>query len=343
MLGFRSFALLLSLLAQVAVARSNFIVVAHRGASGYAPEHSVVAVAMAHQMGVDYIEPDLVMSKDGILIVLHDTILEQTTNVAEIFPNRHRKDGHFYAVDFRWSELRRLDLRPRPRYLADESAGGTPRSAAQKEQPEWRFPPGFKLAGLKIQSFQDFLQLVEGLNRSSNRHIKIVPELKDPEFHSKYSLDIVKAFFRTLAKNPYWTAENVVLQCFDPRTLKRVRSEKLFAGKLLQLIEQENDGSGIDYVRMLSPEGLEEISRYAELVGPAIMSLYSVDSAGVFKPTQALRNLEKSKLQAIPYTHRTDQLPASINEKDLFRALKKSNSITGVFTDFPDRVIKWFR
>ncbi len=327
-------------------AREPFWVVAHRGASGYLPEHSSPAVALAHGFGADFIEPDLILSKDGVLAVVHDVILEESTNVAEIYPTRRRKDGHYYAIDFRWNELKNLELRAREPYLSKEtkeSKDNSNRSSAQKEQLEWRFPKELNVSAMRIMSFEDYLNLVEGLNRSRNQNTKIIPELKEPEFHSKYGKDIVSAFFKVLKRHPYWGPENVVIQSFDPRTLMRIRTGKLFDGKLLQLIEFENDGKGIDYVRMLTPEGLSEIATYAEYVGPSLKSLFAMTPDGKIKGSEILKILEKTSLKAIPYTHRTDQLPAIFDEEHLFKAIKRSSAIVGLFTDFPDRAIAYFR
>ena len=84
------------------------IVVAHRGASGYLPEHTLEAKAMAYAMGADYIEQDVVMTKDDQLIVIHDITLDRTTDVAEKFPGRARADGKHYAIDFTLAEIRQL-------------------------------------------------------------------------------------------------------------------------------------------------------------------------------------------------------------------------------------------
>lgn len=84
------------------------IVIAHRGASGYLPEHTLPAKAMAYAQGADYLEQDLVMTKDDQLVVLHDHYLDRVTDVAERFPDRARKDGRFYAIDFTLDEIRSL-------------------------------------------------------------------------------------------------------------------------------------------------------------------------------------------------------------------------------------------
>ena len=92
---------------------SSPIVIAHRGASGYLPEHTLAAKAMAHAMGAGFIEQDVVLSRDGAAIVLHDIHLDSTTNVAQCFPDRARTDGRFYAIDFDLQEIRQLRVHER--------------------------------------------------------------------------------------------------------------------------------------------------------------------------------------------------------------------------------------
>jgi glycerophosphoryl diester phosphodiesterase len=87
------------------------LVIAHRGASGYLPEHTLEAAAFAYAQGADFIEQDLVMSRDDVLVVCHDITLETKTDVARVFPERKRPDGRYYAVDFSWAELRTLRVR----------------------------------------------------------------------------------------------------------------------------------------------------------------------------------------------------------------------------------------
>ena len=88
-------------------------VVAHRGASGYLPEHTLASKAMAHAMNADYIEQDIVLSKDDIPIVIHDILLDDVTNVLEKYPNRKREDGKYYVIDFTFEELKKLEVTER--------------------------------------------------------------------------------------------------------------------------------------------------------------------------------------------------------------------------------------
>jgi len=89
------------------------LVIAHRGASGYLPEHTLAAYAMAYALGADFIEPDLVRTRDGAFICLHDIHLEPTTDVEDVFPDRKREDGRWYAADFDLAEVRRLGAHER--------------------------------------------------------------------------------------------------------------------------------------------------------------------------------------------------------------------------------------
>ena len=103
-----------ALLAGVAhAAETRPLVIAHRGASGYLPEHTLAAKAMAHGQGADFIEQDLVLTKDNVPVVLHDVHIDTVTDVAKVFPERKRADGRFYALDFTVAELKRLRLSER--------------------------------------------------------------------------------------------------------------------------------------------------------------------------------------------------------------------------------------
>ena len=114
------------------VSRQGKLVIAHRGASGYLPEHTLEAKAMAYAQGADFIEQDLVMSKDDQVIVLHDIYLDTVTNVQEVFPGRARPDSRYYVVDFTLAELRQLSVTERVTLLDG------PRTAVFEQ----RFPVG---------------------------------------------------------------------------------------------------------------------------------------------------------------------------------------------------------
>lgn len=131
------------------------IVIAHRGASGYLPEHTLQGVAMAYQMGADFIEPDCVLSKDNVPVVVHDTHIDTISDVAKKFPDRKRKDGRYYAIDFTVAELKTLAVSER-----FDPASGKP------VYPK-RFPLG--VPGFTIPTLAEEIELVQGLNKSTGR------------------------------------------------------------------------------------------------------------------------------------------------------------------------------
>ena len=110
------------------------VIIAHRGASGYAVEHTEAAKAMAHAQGADYIEQDVVLSKDGQFVVSHDITMEETTDVELRFKDRARKDGHYYFADFAWNEIQQLAMHERTRKGSDAPSmpGRFPGGAGQR-------------------------------------------------------------------------------------------------------------------------------------------------------------------------------------------------------------------
>lgn len=144
------------------------IVIAHRGASGYLPEHTLESKALAYGMGADYLEQDLVMTKDDQLVVMHDHFLDGITDVAERFPGRARPDGRYYVVDFTLDEVRSLRM-TEPFQLVDG-----------KQVPV--YPARFPLwkSSFRIHTFQEEIEMIQGLNKSTGKHIGIYPEIKAP-------------------------------------------------------------------------------------------------------------------------------------------------------------------
>lgn len=137
----------------VAAAESP-VVIAHRSASGYLPEHTLPSVAYAHALGADYLEQDVVLSKDGVPLVLHDIEIDTVTDVATRFPGRQRANGHFYAIDFTLAEIRQLRAHER----CDPKTG-------RPVYPR-RFPIG--QSTFAVPTLEEDLQFVQGLNRSTN-------------------------------------------------------------------------------------------------------------------------------------------------------------------------------
>ena len=152
------------------------LVIGHRGACGYLPEHTLESYALAHGQGADYIEPDLVRTRDGAFLCLHDIYLEPTTDVAAVFPGRARADGRYYAIDFTLEEVRRLRVR---------------------ERLDRRFPQG--ASRFAVPTFEEMIELVAGLNRTTGRRAGIYPELKQPAFHRDEGQPMEEAFLAIAA------------------------------------------------------------------------------------------------------------------------------------------------
>ena len=134
-------------------ATSKKIVIAHRGASGYLPEHTLASKAMAYAMKPHFLEQDLVLSKDDIPVVIHDIHLETITDVAVKFPDRKRADGRYYVIDFSFLELKQLQVTER----FDPKTG----RAVYKD----RFP--VHTATFQLHSLQEEIELIQGLNKST--------------------------------------------------------------------------------------------------------------------------------------------------------------------------------
>ena len=148
---------------------TNTLVIAHRGACGYLPEHTLEAKAYAHALGADFIEQDVVATRDNQLIVLHDIHLEGVTNVADLYPDRHREDGRYYARDFELAEIRGLS--------AGERRGSDGITAAFPN----RFPVG--VGNFRVPTLREEIKLIQGMNRSTGREAGIYPEIKSPGWH----------------------------------------------------------------------------------------------------------------------------------------------------------------
>lgn len=302
------------------------LVIAHRGASGYVPEHSLPAKAMAHAMGADYIEQDVVLSKDGVPVVLHDITLDATTNAADVFPGRARADGMFYAIDFTLAELKQLQLLERGNKKGEAAFKG-------------RFPR--EKTGLTIPTLAEELAFIKGMNASTGRVAGIYPELKSPAFHRTEGKDLAAAVLATLAEAGYGPEDPVFLQSFDFNEIKRVRTELGYKGKLVQLIGENawNMAPGTDYDALRKPDGLKQIATVANGIGPSLTQVLTDENKdGVAEITSLVADAKAAGLAVHPYTFRADRLPpfaASFDE--LIKLAVEKAGVDGVFTDQPDK------
>ena len=302
------------------------LVIAHRGASGYLPEHTIAAKAMAYAQGADYIEQDLVMTKDDEVVVLHDHHLDTVTNVSDVFPNRARDDGRFYVIDFTLAEIRQLAV-----YERFEERGGT-RVPVFKD----RFP--LEKSSFRISTFAEEIELIQGLNKSTGRSVGIYPEIKSPAFHRAEGKDISAAVLQILKDYGYATKQDAVfLQCFDPYELQRIH-QQLFpamemAVPLVQLL-----GTDPQFKPALTEEGLSQVATYADGIGPSMFLIAKSSSNGSgMEATDLVDRAHGLGLLVHPYTFRRDQLPEFADDyQQLLKIFLDDVGVDGVFTDFPD-------
>lgn len=183
-------------------AQSAKQLIAHRGASGYAPEHTFASYTLAMQQKADFVEPDLGVTKDNVLICLHDDTLERTTNIKEVYPDRASKvdmkapGPHWLALDFTVDEIKRLD-------------------AGKWYKPEF--------AGARVPTFQEMIDLVRG-------KAGLYPELKSPALYKSRNIDQVTLFVDIVRKNGLEKPESlkttpVIIQSFDETAIRRVSKE----------------------------------------------------------------------------------------------------------------------
>jgi glycerophosphoryl diester phosphodiesterase len=215
---------------------SRKTLIAHRGASAYAPENTLDSYRLAIAQKADYVEQDLQITKDGVLICLHDRTLERTTNVAEVFPHRAVTEDsgrHWYASDFTLAEVKSLD------------AGS------------W-FDARFR--GAQVPTWQEAVNTVRG-------HAGLYPETKAPEVYGREGFNMERLLAESLRKNGLDTpvpssGTPVIIQSFSPESLRRLSAEYRVRVPLLQLVGTEN-------AARLTAETMREIRKYAQGVGPS--------------------------------------------------------------------------
>ncbi|MBI4861369.1 MAG: glycerophosphodiester phosphodiesterase [Candidatus Riflebacteria bacterium] len=307
------------------------VAIAHRGACGYLPEHSLEAKAMAHAMGVAFLEQDVVLTRDGVPIVIHDHYLDTVTDVARLYPDRKRKDGRYYAIDFDLTEIRRLTLHERT-----DLDTGTQVYAG-------RFPAATTIP-FRVPTLEEEIQLVKGLNKSTGRNVGLYVELKAPWFHRAEGKDMAKIVLGVLAAHGYDRREsNIYIQCFDPRCLRRMRQIMRSPLRQVQLIGHNDwrETPGVDHEKMLTKEGLVSIARYADGIGLAIDQLLSLRQGRVVMRHDIVGWAHDAGLAIHPYTFRVDALPGGVTPDALLDALFVGLRVDGLFTDFPDTVVRY--
>lgn len=314
------------------------LIIAHRGASGYRPEHTLASYELAIEQGADYVEPDLVSTKDGVLICRHECEIGETTDVAQKFPARKRKavfDGKpiegWFAADFTLAEIKTLRARERLKFRDHQFDGH-----------------------FEVPTFQEFLELVKARNKTTGRVIGICPELKHPTYHASQNLALEDPALRLLNQYGYDSADSpCLIQSFEITNLKYLAGKSKL--RLLQLLgtakDQPDDvhaaGGKLTYGDMLQPAHLKQIATYAWAIGPTKELILPRDKQNrLGQPTSLVADAHAAGLKVIIYTLRNEpQYLAADYKADPaaeyrhFRDLK----IDALFTDFPDTAVAALR
>lgn len=321
----------------------DFVIVGHRGASGYRPEHTLASYELAARMGADYIEPDLVTTKDNVLVARHEPEIGGTTDVAahpEFASRKKTKvlDGTpvtgWWAEDFTLAELRTL--------------------RAKERIPAIRQHNTVFDGHYRVPTLQEVIDLSRRLSRELGRPIGIYPETKHPTFFQQQGLALEPELVKVLTRNGLnRPGAKVFVQSFEVANLKAL--SKQLRVPLVQLTS--SSGAPYDFVvandprtyaDIVSPAGLREVATYADGLGPSKDQVIPLDANGnLGRPTALVANAHKAGLAVHPYTFRVENnfLPANFDSSavvadsgNLFGeiAAYRKAGIDGLFTDNPD-------
>ncbi len=294
-----------SLAVMVSAQSGKKVLIAHRGASAYAPEHTVEAYRLAIEQGADFVEQDLQITKDGVLVCLHDLTLERTTNIEDVFPDRFRADvsedqppnsqpvKHWYVSDFTLAEIKQLD------------AGS------------W-FNAKFK--GAKVPTFQEAIDLVRG-------KAGIYPETKGPEVYGKRGFDMEKLVMEILKKNRLDSPgadpkTPVIIQSFSAESLRKMRSDFKTKLPLTFLIGFDPQN------QWLSVDGLKKVKEFAAGIGPS--------KGLVERNPEIVKWAHDAGLTVTPYTFRSASTGRYKDAREEMRHFLFTYGVDAAFTDNPD-------
>jgi glycerophosphoryl diester phosphodiesterase len=292
-------AIVLAAHASVDSATSPKALIAHRGASAYRPEHTAGAYRLAIEQHADFVEPDLAVTKDRVLVCLHDDTLERTTNVADVYPDRFSRDQtipspgkHWVANDFTIEEIKRLD------------AGG------------W-FGPSF--AGEGVVTWQEAIDLVRG-------KAGLYPELKSPGLYQSRGVDMERLFVESVHKNGLDRPDSLrktplIIQSFDEATVRRIAVD-LRAIPRVWLVEA-SDGATLTDTR------LREIAGFATGIGP--------EKTIVDRDPSLVARAHAAGLTVTCWTFRADQPGRFATVRDEMDHFLYTLGIDALFTNNPDQ------
>jgi glycerophosphoryl diester phosphodiesterase len=321
------------------------IVIGHRGASGHRPEHTLAAYDLAIELGADYVEPDLVSTKDHVLVIRHENEISGTTDVADHTEFSGRKttktiDGNpitgWFTEDFTLAELRTL--------------------RAKERIPDLR-PDNTAFDGLyQVPTLQEVIDLAKRAG------VGIYPETKHPTYFDSIGLSLEEPLLATLRANGYRGPKaKVFIQSFEVGNLKELRGRtRLPLVQLLSDVGAPYDlvaaGDPRTYADLSTPEGLAEIATYADGIGPSKNQIVPRDSAGnLLEPTSLVADAHRAGLLVHPYTFRNENnfLPADFRQGNpaspvYLRATGDAPAeyrlffrlgVDGLFSDNPDTAV----
>jgi len=274
------------------------IIIAHRGASGERPEHTLAAYELAIEQGADFIEPDLVLTKDSVLVARHENEISGTTDVADRQEFADRKtskviDGQkvvgWFTEDFTLLELKSLRVKER---LSDLREANT------------KFDGKFK-----IPTFEEVLQLLKAHEEKTGKRVGVYPETKHPGYFASIGLPHEASLLELLARYGFEGANDpVFIQSFEVGNLKALNANAEI--RLVQLIAEDAgppDSRGKTFASMITPEGLLEIAEYADGIGPSKNLVIGRNALGqLTKPTGLVKAAHKVGLLVHPWTFRRE-------------------------------------
>jgi glycerophosphoryl diester phosphodiesterase len=322
----------------------GLVVIGHRGASGYRPEHTLASYELAARLGADFIEPDLVVTSDGVLVCRHEPEIGGTTDVADHPEFAFRRttkvlDGvavtGWFAEDFTLPELKTL--------------------RAVERLPQIRQHNTLYNGRYEIPTFQESLDLRARLSDELRRTLGIYPETKHPTYFQQAGLPLAPRLLETLRRNRLNRPDApVFVQSFEVTNLKQLREAGLRTNAV-QLLSPSGSpfdttaaGSGPTYAELSSPDGLRGIARYAQGIGPEKLQVIPRRADGTLSsPTALVTDAHRAGLVVHPYTFRAQNcfLPVDYRTSavpiDFGRAIDEQIiylqvGIDGVFTDQAD-------